>query len=101
MKWVEVQVCLDCALVVAVVSEQPDRGWVYVNATESKFCPRCGAAHGAVSDPKPARLRVAFWVSTARWWNPLTWGSGHFMLREDYLAQQDVQTELAKVRRRP
>ena len=64
MKWVEVQVCLDCALVVAVVSEQPDRGWVYVNATESKFCPRCGAAHGAVSDPKPARLRVAFWVST-------------------------------------
>lgn len=37
-----------------------------------EVCPDCGT-------PKSDwTVTTARWVSTAVWWNPLTWGSGHW-----------------------
>ncbi|MDC9598633.1 hypothetical protein [Xenorhabdus anantnagensis] len=41
----------------------------------SRFCERCGEFAGYYDS-------VETWISTAKWWNPVTWGGGHWVKKE-------------------
>ena len=38
----------------------------------TKCCPKCGASK------KDWKIFTVRWVSTSKFWNPNTWGSGHW-----------------------
>ncbi|MDE1495701.1 hypothetical protein KKJ25_12275 [Xenorhabdus bovienii] len=40
-----------------------------------RFCKRCGEFAGYYDS-------VETWISTVKWWNPRTWGSGHWVKKE-------------------
>lgn len=51
-----------------------------VAAMNMETCPRCGEPCGLTARDTWARV-VRRRVSDARWWNPLTWGRGHWEYR--------------------
>lgn len=93
--WFQVQICPDCRSVVAV-----KKGWRWLPfpLNASFVCQCCGFRVGLNPNPPTSEVFAAFWVGTSVWHKPWTWGSGHFELREDHLAQVEIYAALAEVR---
>lgn len=94
MKWCTVKLCPDCR---SIAAYQVGTVWYgYPTHTENiQFCERCGFLNITAG----GSLRTAIWISTSRWFNPFSWRSGYFMLREDYLAQEKIQEKLLLLRK--
>lgn len=89
--WYKVRLCDACKTIVMYKNEN---SWITVSGKISnKFCTFCGGEHSSKTE------YTAKWISNTVWYNPLTWFTGEFILREDYLGQEEMKTKLAKVRK--
>lgn len=74
MKWRNIIRCKRCD----AVSDTPHRLGLLMaedlNLAGGRFllCRSCGCMHGWYDS-------IEAWISEAVWWNPLTWGKGHWL----------------------
>lgn len=86
--WHDVAQCVGCGRVVFYRSNTTKKWWPW--GLSGRFCFTCGE-RGQQLDVD--NTTVAAWVATPGWF-PWEWGNGHWVLRDDVLAKEDMQQKL-------
>jgi len=87
--WFWVQTCQSCEVVLSYYKRRSWGGheWIsdgHCTSSVGGLCQACGASVSLhVGEVVPKTAQAARWINDTRWWLPLTWNTGHWILRKD------------------